>query len=230
MTSASNQSYKCRYCDKSFTKESTLSSHLCEPKRRIQQENEKGVQIGFRAYLKFFELTQGSAKSKTYQDFVNSPYYRAFVKFGRYLHAIKAIGIDQFIVWVIKNNKKLDQWTKDSYYEEFLFDYLRKENPQDAVERAIKVAEEWAIGAGAAFNHYFLYAPPNVIVHKIVSGKISPWVLYNCDSGIEFLDKLNFEQIAMVLKYIDPDYWPKKFAAYPGDTEWCKMILKEAGF
>ena len=69
------ESYACRYCKKEFRKESTLAAHLCEPKRRWQQEKETGVQLGFRAYLRFFEITQGSAKLKTYGDFVASPYY-----------------------------------------------------------------------------------------------------------------------------------------------------------
>lgn len=81
-TSELSQTYKCRYCDKEFRKESTLAAHVCEQKRRHQQQNETGVQFGFRSYLRFFEVTQGSAKLKTYDDFASSPYYNAFVKYG----------------------------------------------------------------------------------------------------------------------------------------------------
>ena len=41
----------CKYCNKEFRKESTLAAHLCESKRRWQQEKETGVQLGLRAYL-----------------------------------------------------------------------------------------------------------------------------------------------------------------------------------
>lgn len=78
-------SFVCRYCKKSFVKENTLSAHVCESKRRHQQEKEIGVQLGLKAYLRFYEISQGSAKSKTYTDFASSPYYTAFVKFGRHL-------------------------------------------------------------------------------------------------------------------------------------------------
>lgn len=77
MTSQLKPSYKCRYCDKDFRKESSLAVHLCEQKRRWQEEKETGVQFGLQAYLRFYELTQGSAKMKSYSDFVASPYYRA---------------------------------------------------------------------------------------------------------------------------------------------------------
>ena len=85
MTNELSQTYKCRYCEKEFRKESSLAVHLCEPKRRWQQEKEVGVQLGLKAYLRFYEITQGSAKLKSYEDFVKSPYYNAFVKWGRHM-------------------------------------------------------------------------------------------------------------------------------------------------
>ena len=109
--------YQCQYCEKSFRRESTLAVHLCEQKQRWQQETETGVQFGLRAYLQFYETTQGSARLKSYADFVNSPYYRAFVRYGRHLVAIRVINSNSFTAWLLKNNKKLDQWHKDSFYE-----------------------------------------------------------------------------------------------------------------
>ena len=32
--------YKCKYCSKEYRRESTLLAHMCEPKRRHQQEKE----------------------------------------------------------------------------------------------------------------------------------------------------------------------------------------------
>ena len=38
--------YECRYCKKSFVKETSLAVHMCEPKRRLQEQDERGVQLG----------------------------------------------------------------------------------------------------------------------------------------------------------------------------------------
>ena len=221
--------YTCQYCGKGYRKESTLAAHLCEPKRRAQQENEAGVKLGMTAYLRFYELTQGSAKLKTYSDFCESPYYNAFVKFGRHMVNIRAINTTKFIDWVIKQNKKLDHWCKDALYQEYLFEHLRKEATQDALERSLKTMTDWAEQKESVFNHYFLYASPNRIVHDITTGRISSWVVYNCNTGISVLDKLSTEQIELVFPYIDPDYWKRRFVDYYADTEWVKHILKEAG-
>ena len=40
----------------------------------------------------------------------------------------------------------------------------------------------------------------------ITTGRISSWIIYNCTSGQEALNKLNTEQIEMVFPYIDPDF------------------------
>jgi hypothetical protein len=230
MTNELNQSYKCRYCEKEFRKESTLTAHLCEQKRRWQQEKETGVQFGLRAYLKFYETTQGSARLKSYEDFVNSPYYNAFVRYGRHLVAIRAINSDSFTAWLLKNNKKLDQWCKDVFYDEWLLDYIRREAPQDALERALKEMEDYAGNSDiASFSHYFKYGNSNRICHHICTGRVSPWVVFNCDTGVEWLDHLNEEQILLIMPYINPDYWNHKFKDYMADVEWCKHILKAAG-
>ena len=220
--------YKCRYCGKSFRKESTLAAHLCEPKRRAQQEKEPGVQIGMQAYLRFYELTQGSAKLKTYQDFAESPYYNAFVKFGRHCQNIRAINISGFTDHVIKENKKLDHWCKDQIYQEFLFTHLRRESVQDALERSMETMVTWAEEKESVYNHYFLYANPNRVTHDITTGRISAWVIFNCRTGIEMLDKLSAEQVEIAFPYIDTDFWKRKFHDYVADTEWVKHILTEA--
>lgn len=224
--------YVCKYCNKSFVKESTLTVHQCETKRRWQQEKETGVQLGFRAYLRFYEFTQGSAKLKTYEDFVKSPFYIAFVKYGRYLVSIRAVNTMSFTDWLLKNNKKLDYWTKEAFYVEWLNEYMKKENVQDALERALKEMQNYADthpDLTNGFRDYFKYGNGNRICHHIVTGRISPWVLFNCNSGVEFLDRLSEEQIAMIMPWIDPDFWQRKFKDFMADAEWVKDILNKAG-
>jgi hypothetical protein len=224
--------FKCKYCGKEYKKESTLAAHLCESKRRAQQQNETGVQFGYRAYLRFYELTQGSAKFKSYEDFSASPYYLAFVKFGRYCVSIRCINVGSYTDWLLKNNKKLDYWTKDSLYTEWLPQYLQREAPQDALERALKEMEKYAEDnpdLKNGFRDYFRYGNRNRILHHISTGRISPWVVFGCDSGIAFLESLDPMQTEIVLPWIDPGFWNQKFQDYMSDTEWTKMILKQAG-
>jgi hypothetical protein len=231
-TSELKNIYKCRYCEKEFRKESTLTVHLCEAKRRHQQRDETGVQLGFKAYIRFYETTQGSARLKTYDDFAASPYYNAFVKFGRHLVAIRCINTSSFTDWLLKTNKKLDYWCKDALYTEWLPDYLRREATQDALERALREMQAYADANEElknGYRDYFRYGNGNRVVYHISTGRISPWIVFNCDSGIAFLEGLDPGQTAIVLPWIDPDYWQQRFRDYLADTEWVKDILQKAG-
>ena len=232
MTNELSPTYKCRYCEKSFRKESSLAVHLCEQKRRWQQEKEVPVQLGLKAYLRFYEITQGSAKLKSYEDFVKSPYYQAFVKWGRHMVAIRGINPTAFLEWLLKNNKKIDYWCKDEFYATYLHEYLRREAAQDALERALKEMQNYAEDHSElknGFSDYFRYGNGNRICYHIGTGRISPWVVFNCDSGHTFLESLLEEEVEMIIPWIDPTFWDKKFQDYLADSLWVKDILRQAG-
>lgn len=225
-------SFTCKYCKKSYLKESTLAAHLCEQKRRYQQQNEQSVQIGFKAYLRFYEITQGSARLKNYDDFAASSYYTAFVKFGRHVVSVRCINVNAFTDWLLKNNKKLDHWCKESLYSEWLSEYIKKEAVQDALERALKEMQDYADSTpnlNNVFSDYFRKGNSNRICHHVTNGRISAWILFNCNSGIEFIESLSAEQVNLILPWIDPEFWQKKFKDYAADTEWIKDILNRAG-
>ena len=222
--------YKCKFCSKEFKRESTLAAHLCEPKRRHNQQNEKGVQIGLNAYLRFYETTQGSAKFKTYEDFAKSPYYAAFVKFGRQCVMINAINVKAYVEWLLKNNKKLDHWYKDSMYDEYLQQYLKVEALTDALQRAIEYSIKWGEERDLPPHDFLRYGNSNAVTFAISTGRISPWIVYNCASGQQFLNNMNTEQIQIVWPWIDSDFWQKKFKDYPADQAYAEEILKQAGW
>jgi len=222
--------YQCRYCEKDFQRESSLAVHVCEPKRRYQEQNEIGVQLGLQAYLRFYEITQGSARLKSFDDFSRSPYYRAFVKFGRYCVNIRAVNTARFIDWLLKQNKKIDHWCRDTVYSEYLVDYLKTEHISDALARAVEQSIIWGEKTGNPPQDYLRFGNDNAICYDISTGRVSAWCLYNSDSGMEFLARINSEQVAMIWPMIDSDFWSRKFHDYPADAEYVKEILKKAGW
>lgn len=223
-------SYTCQHCNRSFVKESSLAVHSCEHKRRYMERDEVGVQLGLQAYLKFYELTQGSGKSKTWDQFSKSPYYRAFIKFGRHCQSIRAVNTARFVEWLIKQNKKIDHWCKDAVYGEYLMEYLRAESVTDALTRAIEAAQAWQEETGNPIQDYLRYGNDNALCYAVTTGRVSAWILYNCASGTEFLSRINQEQVAMIWPFIDSDVWGKKFKEYSDDTDYVKNILRSTGW
>ena len=132
----------------------------------------------------------------------------------------------------MKANKKLDYWTKDSFYNEWLTEHLVKENYQDALERGIKEMQQYAEDHPElknGFRDYFRYGNANRIAYHICTGRISPWIVFNCDSGVNFLDGLGQDQLQLILPWINPDVWQKKFKDYAEEQQIAKEILTVAG-
>jgi hypothetical protein len=223
------QPFSCVHCSKAFMKEKTLIAHMCEQKRRALQKDEKRVQAGYLAFNRFFQLTQNAKKNKTYEEFAKTAYYNAFVKFGSFVNNVNPLYPDKFIDFVIKSGVKLDHWCRDELYEKYLYEMLKVEPVEAAVQRTITTMMEWSDSSGAQWYHYFNYANFNRAVHDIRNGKISAWVLLNCKSGKDMLANFNDDQLSMIEPALDVAYWVKHFKSKPADVVMVKEICRESG-
>jgi hypothetical protein len=221
--------FVCEFCEKSFAREQSIAVHVCERKRRHHERNEPGVRIGLQAYLRFYEHTNKST-NRTHEDFAQSAYYRAFVKFGRYCVEIAAINPTQFMTWLLKHNKKIDGWCSDQLYTEYLIEYLKYESVEDALTRALKWSVEWSEKTNAPANDCLRYSNINSICYAMSTGHISAWAIYNSMSGQEFLDRLPPEQLPLIWNYIDADQWQHIFRDRSQDQQYARDILKQAGW
>jgi hypothetical protein len=223
------QPYKCVHCNTSFMKERTLMAHMCEKKRRAMQRDEKRVQAGFMAFNRFWQLTQGAKKPKTYEEFCESSYYNAFVKFGSFINNVNPLYPDRFVDHVIKSGVKLDHWCRDELYDAYLYDMLKIEPVESAVERSLKTMMEWGDTQNAEFAHYYNYVSLSRAVYDIRNGNISCWITLNSVSGKEMIGKMSDEQLEMIAPAFDVPYWIKRFRELPADVALVREICEEVG-
>lgn len=209
-------------------KEKTLVAHMCENKRRAMQKDEKRVIAGMMTYNRFYQLTQNGKKNKTYEEFCKSSYYNAFVKFGSFVNNVNPLYPEKFIDYVIKSGVKLDHWCRDELYEKYLYEMLKVEPVESAVQRSLQTMMEWGDVSQAQFNHYFNYVNHNRAVNDIRNGKISPWLLLNCKSGKEMVSGFSDEQLELISSAFDVPFWIKRLKSNPADVALVKEICKEA--
>jgi hypothetical protein len=210
-------------------KEKTLMAHMCEKKRRAMQRDEKRVQAGFMAFNRFWQLTQGAKKLKTYEEFCDSSYYNAFVKFGSFVNNVNPLYPDRFVDHVIKSGVKLDHWCRDELYDNYLYDMLKIEPVESAVERSLKTMMEWGDEQNAEFAHYFDYVSLSRAVYDIRNGKVSCWMVLNSTSGKDMISKMSDEQLEIIAPAFDVPYWIKRFRELPADVALVKEICDEVG-
>jgi len=222
------EKFTCQYCKNKFTQESTMFVHVCEQKRRALSKNEKHVLLGFQTYNHFFKTTQNSSKNKTYEEFIKSPYYNAFIKFGSFMSNVKPLYPDKFIDYVVTSGAKLDHWCKDSLYDKYVINLIKHEPVEVALERSINHMLEWGDSNSAAWHHYFLYVSISRAAYDIKDGKISPWIILNSSNGRALLQKFDDTQLELINAVIEPQYWISKFKKYPNDVALVKQVIKES--
>ena len=221
--------YVCEYCGTGYSREKTLLVHMCEKKRRALQKDEKRVQMGFYAFNRFYKLSAGAKSNKTYEEFCNSTYYNAFVKFGSFISNVRPLYPEKYIDYVVTSGVKLDHWCRNELYEKYVLNYILKEDVSTALERSIQTMIEWAEdNKPAPWNHYFDHVSANRAVWHIKDGKMSPWLILNCASGKKMLSSFNDEQLGMVYHVIEPTHWANRFKRQPNDVELVKQVVKES--
>jgi hypothetical protein len=222
--------YSCEFCKRSFLRESTIISHICEYKHRWMDKDKQGNRLGFQSWIEFYKKNSTSKKQKTYEEFIRSAYYTAFVKFGSYCVDVNVLNVNRYIDWLLKNQIKIDSWCQDTNYTKFLIEYLRIEDPMDAIARSIETTINMASVERVLSKDYLRYGNSNKICYAITTGKLSPWILYHSASGKEFLDKLDESQIKMVIDYLNPELWAIKFKREPEKVDEVKSLLTLAGY
>lgn len=231
MKEISDTKFPCEFCKASFAKERTLISHLCERKKRWLDKDQAGNRIGYQTFVQYYTkhvLQASNKKIKTLEDFIYSPYYKLFVKFGNYCVDVKCLNISRYIEWLLHNGIKHDDWISDSVYTKFIISYLKTEDPYDAVTRTIKYCMDLATESNIQDNDCLRYLNSNKLCYSISLGKISPWVLYCSESGVKFLSQLNDSQQQMIMDYIDPQHWAVKLKRDKETAEDITKLLKEA--
>jgi hypothetical protein len=223
------QNFECKYCGTKFHKEGTLTTHMCVKKRRHMEIDSQASRFGFRTFQRFYDITMASKKPKTIQEFIDSSYYIDFVKFGNHLANLKPVYPDKFIDFVLKNGVKLKDWTRDFVYDTYIEDLVKKEPADAAIERTLGEIIEWTTSNNTQFSAFFSDISANEAAHMIRTGKISPWVLYLCDSGGNLMAKFNDDHAKIIGNIIDASFWKKRFKNNEDDVDYTTALLGQAG-
>jgi hypothetical protein len=222
--------FKCEFCAGEYVRESTLMTHMCESKRRWMNKDLQGNRIAYQSFVQFYKKNSSSKKQKTYEEFIKSPYYTAFVKFGNHCVEISALNVSRYADWLVKSQIRIDTWCTDTNYTNYLLEYIRTEDPLDAIHRSIETTMALAEVEKIQSRDYLRYGNVNRICLEITRGRISPWMLFQSESGVKFVESLEQGHVKMVFDYIDPEKWALKFHREPENVKQVKELLNAGGY
>lgn len=185
--------------------------------------------MAFLVFRKFYEVSYRNNKPRTYQDFMDSPHYTGFIRFGRYLHEIQALNPEGFVEFLVKAEVPMKKWEAEFVYEQFVRELAKREPADAAVERNILIMKQWETDYNEPWYDFFRKVNTNTATALIRSGRLSPWLLYTAESAKDLLIRMSEEQMIMIQQYITPVFWERKLSEHPEDVTFIKGLLDEAG-
>lgn len=219
----------CEFCRQSFVRESTLLHHSCEPKRRHLQRDEKPVKLAFIAYQKFYAQSLRRKTPPTYDAFAKSKLYTSFVRFGRHLMELNAVNPLGYIDFLLRIEATIDRWLSPTLYDTYIRELNKNETPMDALERSLGLMQQWATESNQDWRDFFRKIEGPLAALYITNGRISPWVLFIASSAQDMMQRFNAEQLAMIERSIDPQFWRLKIERHHQDVETIREVLAEYG-
>jgi len=218
------QVFACGFCTKSFSREALLGNHVCEAKRRYLQREDKSVKLAFAAYERFYRSLH---REVTLPAFEKSKFYAAFVRFARYLMDLNAIHPLAFVDFLLRLEVPVDRWTNPTYYGTYIRELNKNETPNEAFDRNLMLMEQWANDVGEDWRNFFRKLAPAQAVQWIISGRISPWVLFTASSAAALFDRMTEEQMTLVNQAIDAKYWRAKIARHQEHVDEIRAMMIE---
>lgn len=223
-----NSRFACEFCKASFSREKTLLSHVCERKRRFLQRDDKVVKFAFMIYQHWYQRAMARRRSPpSFISFENSQMYSSFVGFARHLLDLDVINPLAFVDFLARMEAPISRWQHPSLYGRYIRELNKNEKPMEAIERNIMLMQQWEIESGEKWYDFLRKLSPAKATLYILSGRISPWLLFTASSAPQLFGRLNAEQRQMVEQAIDADYWMAKIARHQSDVDAIRTILRE---
>lgn len=227
--SASNAAFECTFCIRRFVHEKNLIKHLCRLKKRYLDRDKHEVRMGYLTYRIWNDIHYRRKKPVSLDQFDSSNVYDAFVKFGKHVVDLKAVEPEEFIRYICQSKVPIDKWCLDEHYLEYVRLLNKFESSDRAVERTLLLAESWANREGQAITDFFRKIATPQAVMWLMSGRISPWVVFNCQSGQELVSRFSNEQYALLEKAVDIKFWKKKFLSQIDEVHRLQDFLASEG-
>jgi hypothetical protein len=185
--------------------------------------------MAFLVFRKFYEISYRSSKPRTFQDFMDSPHYTGFIRFGRYLHEIQALNPESFVEFLIKAEVPMKNWEMGIVYEQYVRELAKREPADAAFERNILIMKQWETDYNEPWYDFFRKVNTNTATALIRAGRLSPWLLYTADSASDLFARMSEEQIELIKQYLTPVFWERKLAEQKEDVDFIRGLLQSAG-
>lgn len=219
--------YICKWCHKSFVRESAYINHECLQMKRDKELSTLDGQSAWQYYNNW--MIKKKRMPPAPGSFVASNLFRTFINFAKFVKKVQLPVPNTFIVWATKKDYPPAMWIMDDVYTQYI-DFIDNDvSPIDQVKSSITTLFNCADNYGVDTSDVFNCIDPNELIHLIRIRKLSPWLLLSSRKFGMMFSNLNTEQQSILETMIKPDEWAEKRSAYSSELDTIKNYVRELG-
>lgn len=217
---------ECKFCGAKFKTEKGFSKHKCK-RSTLAGGSQATMARAFALFDFWYRYQAFSRKQKTFQDFLKSPYMELFIKTAELTERVHVGSPFDFVRWLSDNRVPSSVWTSDEAVKLYRDNYALTENASKQAIETLKRMAEWCDSRGVETAHFFSEVPPSELVNWVLSGRMSPWVLFIGNSTPAF-SRMSEEQIEIVCGVASPEYWEKRIASDKASSDTVRKLIANA--
>lgn len=223
--------YKCRFCDKEYKREESVTTHKCLKRDRYNDRESRHMREAYRLYVEFMNFHHLAMKKseEPLMAFIKSKYFNDFFEFAEYILDSEILNKDKFVTEILTSGKPVYEWRTHKTLEEWVLKNIREEHPRRAIERSIMALDEWGTATENDWWTFFDNASTERAIMWFEMGKVSPWLIYvaNPTSGNRLLNRMSDTELSYLFKFIDPTYYQIKTIQYQSEVQELRALLTE---
>jgi hypothetical protein len=205
--------FRCPYCNKSYSRESWFRRHACEKKKRFEESHRMDFHRGIILY-KHWRIRNGylrNGKKIMPEDFIKSHFYNSFMKLVAFTSENWVITSIKYMDFLIDYRIPEIKWCSPDTLRLYREHIRRSDDPINQSKITCNEIKNFCSQNKIDYREFFSKVSPGTAYQMILYNKISPWVLFGYDRSVnDLLSRMNDDWISSVNEIINNRYWIDK--------------------
>lgn len=226
--------HKCKFCNKSFAKETTLDTHSCIYRDRFRAKETKEFIQAYTMYMNYHQY-QNLSMSKTVEPvmhFIKSSFFNEFMNFSEYVLNTYIVEKDKFIETMLRGSTPIKSWNSLNTYMSWVKTVSKEENISMAIARSIESLMEWQEITGNEWTTFFTKVSTERFKFWLETGKISPWFvnIQPLEVQNKILSRFPISELEYVNQFLDRTYFSMMMVRHSSEVKELKGLMEIYNF
>lgn len=216
----------CPYCKAVLKTKSGWNNHLCEKKKLAKEIGEANLHRLFTYFVFWLKYNKLGTKTKTYDQFIRSPYFAAFCRLQVAIN-FGVTDVKEYLRWISKENIPNAKWDNEDTILRFKKYVVKSLSIMDGALNSIEWLNDYCDSKDIQIDRVFDEASTGDLVKAIMSNQIHPVFVVTNQQINSLFTRLTDNALMDIMRYIDYDLWENRIKARPEEAKQITELYDE---